>query len=86
MYRDHRYRKSKTGRTWEPEYLRFPGSRDRVIIHRLRSTVVISQFPVSTWFDMFANNTYADACLTHITDKHHTYRLEMNGINMRETE
>ena len=35
---------------------------------------------------MFANNTYADACLTHITDKHHTYRLEMNGINMRETE
>ena len=35
MYRDHRYRKSKTGRTWEPEYLRFPGSRDRVIIHRL---------------------------------------------------
>ena len=35
---------------------------------------------------MFADNTYADACLTRITDKHHTYRLEMNGINMRETE
>ena len=50
------------------------------------STVVISQFPVSTWFDMFADNTYADACLIRITDKHHTYRLEMNGINMRETE
>ena len=32
------------------------------------------------------NNTYADACLTRITDKHHTYRLEMNGINMRETD
>ena len=41
---------------------------------------------VTTWFDMFADNTYADACLTRITDKHHTYRLEMNGINMRETE
>ena len=51
-----------------------------------KSTVVISRFPVSTWFDMFADNTYADACLTRITDKHHTYRLEMNGINMRETE
>ena len=51
-----------------------------------KSTVVISQFPVSTWFDMFADNTYADACLIRITDKHHTYRLEMNGINMRETE
>ena len=51
-----------------------------------KSTVVIPQFPVSTWFDMFADNTYADACLTRITDKHHTYRLEMNGINMREIE
>ena len=40
-----------------------------------KSTVVISQFPVSTWFDMFADNTYADAYLTRITDKHHTYRL-----------
>lgn len=32
------------------------------------------------------DNTHADVCLTRITDKHHTYRLEMNGINMRETE
>lgn len=38
-----------------------------------KSTVVISQFPVSTWFDMFADNTYADAYLTRITDKHHTF-------------
>ena len=51
-----------------------------------KSTTVISQFPVSSWFDMFADNTYGDACLTRITDKHHTYRLEMNGINMRETD
>ena len=50
-----------------------------------KSTVVISQFPVIFWFDMFSDNTYADACLTRITDKHHTYRLEMNGVNMRET-
>ena len=34
-----------------------------------KSTVVISQFPVSTWFDMFADNTYADACLFHFTHK-----------------
>ena len=51
-----------------------------------KSTVGISQFPASTWFDMFADNTYADACLTCITNKHHMCRLEMNGINMRETE
>ncbi len=51
-----------------------------------KSTVVISQFPVSSWFDMFSDNTYADACLTRITDKHHTYRLEMSGANMREVD
>ena len=32
--------KVKTWRTWEPEYLKFPGSRDRVIIHRLRLEIV----------------------------------------------
>ena len=51
-----------------------------------RSTVVISQFPVSSWLDLFSDNTYADDSLTRITDKHHTYRLEMNGVNMRETD
>lgn len=51
-----------------------------------KSTVVISQFPVNSWFDIFSDSTYADACLTRITDKHHTYRLEMNGANMREVD
>ena len=30
-----RFCTDKIGKTWEPEHLRFPGSRDRVIIHRL---------------------------------------------------
>jgi len=47
------------------------------------STLVISQFPVGKWFDMFADSTYADACLSRITDRRHTYRLEMNGKSMR---
>ena len=35
-----------------------------------KSTVVISQFPVSTWFDMFADNTYAVAVsYTHLNKK-----------------
>lgn len=51
-----------------------------------KSTIVISQFPVKSWFDMFSDCTYADACLTRITDKHHSYRLEMNGVNMREVD
>lgn len=49
-----------------------------------KSTIIISQFPVKSWFDMFADNTYADACLARITDKKRSYRLEMNGKSMRE--
>ena len=39
-----------------------------------------------SWFDLFREHTYADACLARITDKRHSYRLEMNGISMREAE
>ena len=35
MHRHNRYRKRKTGKSWEPEHLRFPEGRERVIIHRL---------------------------------------------------
>lgn len=31
-----------------------------------RSTMVISQFPVSTWYDLFQEHTYADACLNRL--------------------
>ena len=48
-----------------------------------RSTIIVSQFPVDKWYDMFSNATYAEACLSRITDKKHTYRLEMNGRSMR---
>lgn len=50
-----------------------------------KSTIIISQFPIKTWFDLFSEHTYADACLARITDKRHSYRLEMNGISMRES-
>lgn len=49
-----------------------------------RSTIIISQFPVKSWFDMFKDDTYADACLSRITDRRHSYRIEMNGRSMRE--
>lgn len=51
-----------------------------------RSTIIISQFTIKSWFDLFREHTYADACLVRITDKRHSYRLEMNGISMREAE
>lgn len=50
-----------------------------------KSTILISQFPIKSWFDLFHEHTYADACLARITDKRHSYRLEMNGISMRES-
>ena len=50
-----------------------------------KSTIIISQFPIHTWFDLFHEHTYADACLARITDKRRSYRLEMNGISMRES-
>lgn len=49
-----------------------------------KSTVIVSQFPVNKWYDLFANTTYAEACLSRITDKKHSYRLEMNGRSMRD--
>lgn len=48
-----------------------------------RSTIIVSQFPVEKWYDMFSNATYAEACLSRITDRKHAYRLEMNGRSMR---
>ena len=47
----------------------------------LKSTMVISQFPVKSWYDLFQDHTYADACLTRLLNN--SYRLEMNGKNMR---
>lgn len=49
-----------------------------------KSTVIISQFPVSAWYDMFRDHTYAEACLARLL--HESYRLEMNGRNMRNLE
>ena len=46
-----------------------------------RSTIIVSQLPVKSWYDLFAENTYADACLDRII--HKAYRLELNGKTMR---
>ena len=46
-----------------------------------KSTMVVSQLPVKAWYELFADSTYADACLNRII--HKAYRLELNGRNMR---
>ena len=45
-----------------------------------KATVIVSQLPVIKWWDMFGDNTYADACLSRMTNK--AYRLECNGRDM----
>ena len=47
----------------------------------LKSTIIVSQLPVQYWYDLFVDNTYADACLDRII--HKAFRLELNGKNMR---
>lgn len=46
-----------------------------------KSTMIVSQFPVTAWYDLFGDNTYADACLDRIV--HKAYRLQLDGKNMR---
>ena len=50
----------------------------------LKSTMIVSQLPVVKWWDLFRDNTYADACLSRITSK--AYRLECNGRDMRKSQ
>jgi len=46
-----------------------------------KSTMFVSQLPVKAWYELFADSTYADACLDRMI--HKAYRLELNGKNMR---
>lgn len=46
-----------------------------------KATMIISQLPVSKWWELFKDNTYADACLSRMT--HRAYRLELKGRDMR---
>ena len=47
-----------------------------------KPTMIVSQLPVAKWWDLFKDNTYADACLSRMTSK--AYRLECNGRDMRK--
>lgn len=46
-----------------------------------KSTMFVSQLPVKAWYELFADSTYADACLDRIV--HKSYRLDLTGRNMR---
>ena len=46
-----------------------------------KSTVIISQMSVANWYQLFGDNTYADACLSRMTSK--AYRLDFPGRDRR---
>ena len=46
-----------------------------------KATIIISQIPVTKWYQLFGDNTYADACLSRMTSK--AYRLEFSGRDRR---
>ncbi len=49
-----------------------------------KSILLVSQIPVAAWYDIFADHTYAEASLARVLSE--SYRLEMNGKNMRNLE
>lgn len=51
------------------------------MINKVKATIIISQVPVAKWYQLFGDNTYADACLSRMTSK--AYRLEFPGRDRR---
>ena len=46
------------------------------------STMITSQLPVKTWYDLIGEPTFADAILDRII--HNAYRIELEGQSMRK--
>lgn len=46
-----------------------------------KSTIIVSQFPVAEWYEMFKDSTYADACLDRLTGG--SLRIEFTGESLR---
>lgn len=46
----------------------------------MKSTMIVSEYSIKQWYDLFGRKTYADACLRRMTGD--AYRIEMNGKDM----
>ena len=47
-----------------------------------KSTVVSSQLPRESWYDLFLDNTYADACMDRLVKG--AYKIELSGPSLRK--
>lgn len=50
--------------------------------HGKKSTVIVSQLPVSSWYDIIGEETIADAILDRLV--HSSYRIELKGESLRK--
>lgn len=50
--------------------------------HARRSTIIASQLPVANWYDVFAEETIADAILDRLI--HTSHRIELTGESLRK--
>ncbi len=50
--------------------------------HGKNSTIITSQLPVSSWYELFEEKTIADAILDRIV--HTSHRIELKGESMRK--
>jgi DNA replication protein DnaC len=50
--------------------------------HGNQSTIIASQIPVASWFDIIGEETIADAILDRLV--HTSYRIELKGESLRK--
>lgn len=50
--------------------------------HSRHSTIVVSQLPVASWYDVIGEETIADAILDRLV--HSSYRIELKGESLRK--
>jgi len=50
--------------------------------HGRHATIIASQIPVASWYDLFAEETLADAILDRLV--HSSYRIELKGESLRK--
>ena len=51
-----------------------------------KSTMIVSQLPVAKWWDLFKDNTYADACLSRMTSHSSRRKTTSRTRNRAATE
>jgi len=50
--------------------------------HACKVTIIASQLPVASWYDVIGENTIADALLDRMV--HTSYRIELKGESLRK--